>query len=216
MRSSIDGAGFVMGQGPGEPRHDEAGFESLKEKIFKERGLDLSKYKSKFLQRRFMARMRPLGIETYANYMEVLDSEPSEYQRLFDKLTINVTEFFRNPTMWDTFRRKILPEVLSDPMEKRYARFWSAGCSSGEEVYTIAMIVDQYLWNKDHNLDVVIRGTDLDNDTLKKARKGVYQADKVRKVPDLYRRLYLRRDGEEYQVIEDILKRVRLARHEEE
>jgi chemotaxis protein methyltransferase CheR len=197
-----------------EPQHDEKGFEALKIKIFKDRGLDTFDYKKKFLKRRFRARMRSRRIVTYKEYMALLDSDPKEYPLLFDKLTINVTEFFRNPEMWEAFRKKILPKVLADPEERRIVRLWSAGCSSGEEVYTIAMLIDQYLWNKDSNLQVVIRGTDLDDEAIKKAREASYLPEKVRKVPEVLKKLYLTYDGERYHVKESIMKMVRLVKHD--
>jgi len=197
-----------------EPRHDATGFNTLKKKISKERGLDTFQYKDKFLKRRFMARMRSRKVVTYKEYIMLLNTDPTEYGQLFDKLTINVTEFFRNPEMWTTFRKDILPKLLADPQEKRIVRLWSAGCSSGEEVYTIAMLVDQYLWNKDTNLQVIIRGTDLDPEALKKARLGRYSRDKMKKVPRLYKKLYFTSDGDLFHVKDRIKNYVRLVGHD--
>lgn len=203
-----------MDGNPNEPVHDDEGYEILRKKVFDERGLDTFQYKDKFLTRRFKARMRSRGVVTYREYIYLLDTDKEEYGKLFDKLTINVTEFFRNPEMWDAFKEKILPIIFARPREKRIVRIWSAGCSSGEEVYTIAMLVDQYLWNKDSKLQVVIRGTDLDNDTLKKARVAQYPAEKVRRVPKLLKRLYFSLEGDEYKVNDKIKKMVRLAKHD--
>jgi chemotaxis protein methyltransferase CheR len=197
-----------------EPQHDAKGFDTLKKKISRERGLDTFQYKDKFLKRRFRARMRNRGLVTYSEYMDLLDTDPREYGKLFDKLTINVTEFFRNPEMWTTFRRDILPKILHDPDKKRIVRLWSAGCSSGEEVYTIAMLVDQYLWNKDSKLQVVIRGTDLDQEALRKAREATYPAEKIRKVPKIYKKLYLTSDEENFRVKDNIKEYVRLVGHD--
>jgi chemotaxis protein methyltransferase CheR len=208
------GARGCMNEETEEPVIDEEGYEDLKVKIGDERGLDTRQYKDKFLKRRFKARMRACGVTSYIDYMTVLDTDPNEYQRLFDKLTINVTEFFRNPEMWDYFRRTVLPNILDEPERKRIVRIWSAGCSSGEEVYTIAMHVDQYLWNKNSNIQVVIRGSDLDEDAIRKAREARYTSDKVRKVPEIYKKLYLTFDGEQYHVKDNIKKLVRLVRHD--
>jgi len=197
-----------------EPQHDPEGFEALKHKILTERGFDVYQYKDKFLIRRFKARMRNRCTLTYADYMALLDREPAEYIKLFDKLTINVTEYYRNPEMWEAFKREVLPKVLVRPEEKRIVRFWSAGCASGEEPYTVAMLVDEHLCNKAHNLQIAIRGTDLDEDVLKVARAGVYQCDKLRKVPDHYKRLYFKSEGECYTIADRIREMVRFMRHD--
>jgi len=197
-----------------EPVHDPEGLEALKVKILNERGLDLSQYKDKFLIRRFKARMRSRCKLTYADYIALLDSDPVEYIKLFDKLTINVTEFFRNPEMWEAFRTKVLPKVLERPEERRIVRFWSAGCASGEEPYTIAMLVDEYLWNKEHNLQLAIRGTDLDEDALRSAREGLYVPDKLRKVPDLHRKKYFSPDDGKFRLCERMKAMVRFQRHD--
>lgn len=199
---------------PVEPEDNEEGLDLLKKKILEERGLDTSQYKDKFLKRRVKARMRVRGIITFQDYISLLDRDPKEYILLFDKLTVNVTEFFRNPEMWKALQKKVFPEVLADPEEARIVRFWSAGCASGEEVYTLAMLVDQYLWNKDSRLQVVIRGTDLDEDALKKAREGRYPPDKLKKVPDIQKRLYFEKDGDGLRVNDKARALVRLARHD--
>jgi chemotaxis methyl-accepting protein methylase len=197
-----------------EPEHDPEGFSALKTKILKERGLDLYQYKDKFLIRRFKARMRSRCTFTYDDYMKCLDQDPFEYIKLFDKLTINVTEFFRNPEMWGSFKCQVLPKVLDRCQERRIVRFWSAGCASGEEPYTIAMLVDEFLWNREHNLQVAIRGTDLDEDALKKARAAVYPCDKLRKVPEHYKKVNLIQEGDFFKVRDKIKDYVRFQRHD--
>ena len=197
-----------------EPEHEPEGFEALKSKILTERGLDVHQYKDKFLIRRFKARMRSRCAHTYDEYMKVLDNDPAEYIKLFDKLTINVTEFYRNPEMWEAFKLKVLPKVLARPEEKRIVRIWSAGCASGEEPYTIAMLVDEYLWSREHHLQIAIRGTDLDEDALKTARAGVYHCDKLRKLPEFYKGKDFSVDGETYLLKDRIKDMVRFQRHD--
>jgi chemotaxis protein methyltransferase CheR len=196
-----------------EPEHDPEAFEVLKSKILTERGLDLYQYKDKFLIRRFKARMRNRCTLTYDDYMALLDRDQSEYIKLFDKLTINVTEFYRNPEMWEAFKCMVLPKVLARPEEKRIVRFWSAGCASGEEPYTIAMLVDQHLC-REHHLQIAIRGTDLDEDALKAARAGVYHCDKLRKLPESLKGRDFTAVGENFQLKDRIMDMVRFQRHD--
>lgn len=112
-------------------------FVSLLGKIAVERGFGCDSYKPGCLRRRIAVRMRARGVHTYEQYARVLDVDQAEYDRLLDALTINVTKFYRNPETWDLLAARVLPRLW----ERGRARCWSAGCASGEEPYTLAILL---------------------------------------------------------------------------
>ena len=118
-------------------------FEALTDKISRERGISCASYKDKCLKRRIAVRMRARGVHTYQDYAKLLDQDAREYQELLDTLTINVTKFFRNAETWTA-----LQPYLAELAKRRAPaelRAWSAGCASGEEPYTIAVVLAEAL-----------------------------------------------------------------------
>jgi len=157
------------------PVLDEAGFEALTAKIARDRGFGCAAYKAKCLRRRIAVRMRAKGVHTYADYALILDADALEYDRLIDALTINVTKLFRNWDTWAAMERTIIP-ALWDRREDRL-RVWSAGCSSGEEAYSVAMLFHRHAerMRELHRLSrVVIVGTDIDRDSLRAAERATF------------------------------------------
>ncbi|MFL5466381.1 MAG: CheR family methyltransferase, partial [Gemmatimonadaceae bacterium] len=118
---------------------DEASFRALLEKITRERGFRCTSYKDRCLRRRIAVRMRAKGTFLPNEYAGVLDADPREYDRLMRSLTVNVTKFFRN---WDTYsalQSKVVPGLWS--RGERELRIWSAGCASGEEPYSVGILL---------------------------------------------------------------------------
>jgi chemotaxis protein methyltransferase CheR len=150
-------------------------FLELTRKISLERGFGCASYKEKCLQRRIAVRMRARGVNTYGEYARVLDTDAGEYDRLLDALTINVTKLFRN---WETYRAvaaQVVPALWSAPLST--IRVWSAGCSSGHEPYSLAVLFHQYAeqMHELHRLGRVdILGTDIDRRSLAAARQGAF------------------------------------------
>src|SRR4051812_15011323 len=122
---------------------EETAFYSLTRKISEEVGLSLDAYKDKCLRRRIAVRMRACGVHTYSDYQALLDQSPEEYERLKDAITINVTGFYRNAETWNLLRETLLHEICAE--DRAEVRVWSAGCSSGEEPYTLTMLIADYL-----------------------------------------------------------------------
>ena len=196
-------------------RHDE-GFKALKEKITKERGVDTTYYKDNYLARRFLVRMRARKCDSVWQYMQILDEDPGEWAHLLDRLTINVTEFFRNPRVWKVFQAQVLPEVFREEKKGVIVRFWSAGCSSGEEAYSIAITVNEYLKMNGLAHHIVVRGSDLDDRSLANAKAGIYKPEALRKATPAVREEYFRYDpaADRYRVSDELRTLVRFNRYD--
>jgi chemotaxis protein methyltransferase CheR len=153
---------------------DEEGLSTLLSKIERDRGFNCQFYKQKCLRRRLAVRMRARGRHTFGEYAALLDEDPAEYEHLLDTLTINVTKFYRNPETWEAFRAQVVPHLFERPGP---IRIWSAGAASGEEAYTVNMILHE--WAEAHGRTaelarVEIVGTDIDRRSLEAARRGEY------------------------------------------
>ena len=118
----------------------DPGFEALLEHLTRYRGIDFSGYKQPSLIRRVVSRMRVAGVGDCVDYLAYLDEHPAEYTTLFDSILINVTGFFRDEAAWGYVRETLLPKLLASKPVEEPVRVWSAGCASGEEVYTLAML----------------------------------------------------------------------------
>lgn len=187
---------------------EEAAFAALTRKISLEAGLSLDAYKDKCLRRRIAVRMRACGVHSYAEYQALLDINQAEYERLKDAITINVTRFYRNADTWNVLRT-LLPEVCA--ADRHEVRAWSAGCSSGEEAYTLAMLIADHLERegKPERLSLLtVDATDVDRQCLERAQEARYRRDALTEVPPSLARRYFEGDGEECRVVERVRRRV--------
>jgi chemotaxis protein methyltransferase CheR len=153
---------------------DDEELEKLKRKIERDRGFNCSFYKDKCLRRRIAVRMRARGRRSFAEYSALLETEPGEYEHLLDTLTINVTKFFRNPETWEAVEAQVVPHLFAG---RGPIRVWSAGSASGEEAYTVSILLQE--WAEAHRKvpeleRVRIVGTDIDRRSLQNAQAGVY------------------------------------------
>jgi chemotaxis protein methyltransferase CheR len=187
---------------------EEAAFAALTRKISQEAGLSLDAYKDRCLRRRIAVRMRACGVHSYADYQAVLDTNPAEYERLKDAITINVTRFYRNADTWNVLRN-FLHEVCAD--ERAEVRAWSAGCSSGEEAYTLAILIADYLerQGKPERLGrLIVDATDIDRQCLERAQEARYSREALAEAPaDLVTR-YFEKVGDQCRVVERVRRRV--------
>jgi chemotaxis protein methyltransferase CheR len=175
---------------------DEA-FEALTRKISQARGMSCESYKDKCLKRRIAVRMRARGVHTYADYGKLLDHDAREYQELLDALTINVTKFFRNPETWEALR----PHLVTLGKIRPEVRVWSAGCASGEEPYTIAVLLLETLGEGRATIDA----TDIDRLSLERTRQARYPDAAFSEMPADLRRRYFR-DGQPIQSLRDLVR----------
>jgi chemotaxis methyl-accepting protein methylase len=166
-------------------------FEELTEKISRERGFACASYKEKCLRRRIAVRMRARSVHTYADYARVLDSDSAEYDRLLDALTINVTKLFRNWSMYEVLGELVVPALWS--VGTAPIHIWSAGCSSGEEPYSLAVLFHRYAAARGplSRLDRVdVLGTDIDRASLTAAERGVFPESGFEETPADLRERY--------------------------
>jgi len=146
----------------------------LKEQILRAVGFRCDSYKEKCLRRRIAVRMRARGMHTYADYALLLRADPAEYERLVDTITINVSKFFRNPEVWDAVRAQVLPALHAQGHE--VLRVWSAGCASGEEPYSLNILLREYAAARSVPPAHTVLGTDIDVAVLEQAERGEYPA----------------------------------------
>jgi chemotaxis methyl-accepting protein methylase len=147
--------------------------DALIAKISGARGVGCSSYKESCLRRRLAVRMRARGVHTYEQYAAVLDGDTAEYERLLDALTINVSKLFRNREMWDALAAAVLPALWDESGGR--VRGWSAGCASGEEPYTLAILLLEIARRRGGRPDGIrIDATDFDRASLARAADGVY------------------------------------------
>ena len=163
-----------------EPGED---FDVLFLMLKESRGFDFAGYKRSTLQRRVRRRMALVNAATVAEYRDYLEMQPEEFSALFDSMLINVTGFFRDPLAWQALADKVLPELLSAKAAKAPLRVWSAGCATGEEAYTLAMVIAEAAGPDQFRERVKIYATDLDEAALQTARAGLYDAHALADVP---------------------------------
>ena len=166
-------------------------FTELTRKISTDRGFGCASYKEKCLRRRIAVRMRARGVHTYADYARVLDEDESEYDRLLDALTINVTKLFRNWDAYASMAENVVPALWH--RETATIRVWSAGCSSGEEPYSLAILFHRYAATSGMiaQLDRVdVLGTDIDRQSLAAAERGEFEESDFTDTPDDLRARY--------------------------
>jgi chemotaxis protein methyltransferase CheR len=177
-------------------------FQSLSQQIYQKLGLHFDDKKIYFLKTRVAKRMTALGIDDPRDYVFLVsyaDPKGVEMQALANLVTTNETYMFREYDQLQAFANHCLPEVLSAKQARgeRTLRIWSAGCSSGEEAYTLAMIL-QDVFPQAQSWDCEIAATDIDENMLRKVVAARYGARSVNEVPDEYRQKYLIEDGDEW------------------
>jgi chemotaxis methyl-accepting protein methylase len=179
---------------------DLEGFEVLKARLVGLTGWDLNRFKENYLRRRVGTRVRALGCHSWAHYAEVLEKDPSELERLRDRLTVNVTEFLRDPDVWEEIRELVLPALLDKAAgrPKRELRIWSAGCSSGEEPYSLAMLSREAARAQGKGVDVRVLASDLDAVVLQRAKDGRYPSAAFTHVPPALLKAWFEPEGDGY------------------
>jgi len=196
------------------PPGSDPELEALLEFLRDSRGFDFTRYKRSTLARRITKRMRDLDVETYADYRDRLESDPDEFRALFNTVLINVTGFFRDGDPWDYLRQEVVPDVLEKVGTNDDIRIWSAGCSTGEEAYTIAMVFAEAMGLENAVSRLKIYGTDLDDEALRDARAGIYPVKALEGLPPDFRERYFVPNGSQFAFVPELRRRVIFGRHD--
>ncbi|KUI24154.1 chemotaxis protein CheR [Mycobacterium sp. IS-1742] len=178
------------------------------------RGFDFTGYKRTSLMRRVRHRMEQAGYETFEEYLDVLQASSDEFAALFNTILINVTDFFRDPGAWDFLREDIVPSLLADRAPNDPIRVWSAGCASGQEAYTLAMVLAEALGPEAFRHRVKIYATDVDDEALTEARAASFDAKAVESVPTELLHRYFEYVGGRYIFRKDLRRAVIFGRND--
>ena len=147
------------------------------------RGFDFHGYNTNTLTRRIRKRMSSLDLDRFSAYREYLEVHPDESAILFNTILINVTGFFRDPEAWEVVRSTVVPGIMAGKSPVDPVRVWSAGCATGEEAYTLAMLLAEHLGRDAYRDRVRIYATDIDEEALSVARHAAYTPAQVQSVP---------------------------------
>ena len=174
-------------------------------------GIQSANYKEDYLKRRVQSRMRMNGVHTYREYLSMLRNNHTEQEALKKGLTINVTKFWRDTPVFDAIKKEIIPELRR---RKKTIRIWSAGCATGEEPYTLAIIAHEAsVMNKD--IKFTIFASDIDEDALMKAKEGIYHRKALENLSEAQvRRHFTERDDGKYEVKPHLKQYIRFSRHD--
>jgi two-component system CheB/CheR fusion protein len=188
--SSLDTNADGMNEQIGE--HIGQVFSLLRERT----GHDFNGYKQSTIGRRLQRRMKALQLETVGEYVAVLEQDPAEIERLFKDFLIGVTEFFRDPEAFDTLAREVIPKLFEDKKSADDVRACVVGCATGEEAYTVAMLLSEHACILKDAPKIQVFATDIDDRGLEMARKGVYPATIAEQVsPARLDRFFVKQDG---------------------
>ncbi len=189
-------------------------FESLLNYLKRSRGFDFTGYKRASLRRRMDRRLQMLGVTDYAAYTDYLEVHPDEFVLLFNTVLINVTTFFRDAAAWDYVAEEIVPRLIASKSGEEPIRVWSAGCASGQEPYTLAIILAEALGLEEFRERVKIYATDIDDDALTQARAASYSARDVQNLAPALLAKYFDREGERYVFHKDLRRALIFGRHD--
>jgi two-component system, chemotaxis family, CheB/CheR fusion protein len=193
---------------------EEKQAESLLFYLQHNRGFDFTGYKRASLLRRVSKRMQMVNIESFADYVDYLEVHPEEFSQLFNTILINVTSFFRDPPVWDYLAEEIVPRILRDKKKSEPIRVWSAGCASGEEAYTAAMVLGEVMGIEAIRERVKIYASDVDEEALNLARQASYTAKDLEPVDTKLRDKYFEPINGRYTFRNDLRRTVIFGRHD--
>jgi two-component system CheB/CheR fusion protein len=187
--------------------------DSLLDKVYQDGGYDFRDYKRGTVTRRLARRLQATGARTYLEYTEFLDDYPEEYQDLVDDLTIKVSSFFRSEYSFQQVAKLVLPELVSSKESKgdREIRFWSTACARGEEPYSLAILLSQFLGQKRCDFDVSIYATDISQRALSEAQAGVYSTKDMEGLSPGILQNHFVQHGQGYEVNADIRQMVNFS-----
>ncbi|WP_405294888.1 chemotaxis protein CheB [Algibacter sp. Ld11] len=194
-------------------KSDEALITNILTIIFKFSGIDFREYKKNTLIRRVEKRMNINNIEHLFDYCTFLSSNVEEKQALKEDFLIGVTRFFRDTEAFGLFKTKVIPEICKSKNVDEAVRVWVAGCSTGEEVYSIAILIDDYIKTHKLNIDFKIFGTDIDPRALAVAGLGMYNINIANEIEKKYLDKYFLKIGDKIQIIKRVREKIVFSNH---
>lgn len=189
-------------------------FESIRRLLAHRTGFRLERYKDKCVKRRITLRIRSTRCRSAAEYVLLLQNDERETENLYRVLTIHVSHFFRNPATFQKLQDEILPLLFARAVELRLPEmtFWSVGCASGEEPYSLALILKDRFSDYLAQMPVKIIGTDIDETVLEKARAAVYGSERLAEVSGAMLGRFFRQSGACYRLVDEICEMVTFRR----
>ncbi len=177
-------------------------YEGFKADVLRLTKIDLSAYKEKQMRRRIDSLVSKHSIKSYADYVKLLKDDKSAFEEFVNFLTINVSEFYRNPDQWKLMDEKYIPYLVGKFGKK--LKIWSAACSTGDEPYSLVMALSKHVALN----DIKIYATDIDKQVMAKAKVGLYSAKSIANVPQEFKTKYFTKVGASYQISDQIKNRV--------
>jgi chemotaxis protein methyltransferase CheR len=191
------------------PLHSEISDEELAEIgtiLSRWRGINMSSYKDTYMKRRVAVRMRSTGCRDAAEYCSLLRQGPEELDLLQKALTVHVSQFFRNPSMFEKLRREVFPELYRSCASRGSSglRFWCLGCAGGEEPFSLALLLREHFSKELRRTRTIIDATDIDAETIRDARQGEYSGERLKEVPAEIRNRYFRQNGSRFRLVQEV------------
>ena len=196
-----------------EPIIDESPMESVLRLLRDQFNLDFSLYKTTTVSRRILRRVELLGSQDLADYVQRLLIDPDELSALYFDLLIGVTRFFRDPEAFEFLEKNVIPEILERTPERDEIRIWVAGCATGEEAYSLAMILHEQLSAAQRQMNVKILSTDVHTASLAHASTGFYGEEQLEHVSDQRRERFFRKKSSGYLISQDLRQLIVFAPH---
>lgn len=193
----------------------EEHIDKLLEKVYAVKGWDFRRYRRSSI-RRCVERRIALSRRSYHTYLELLDSEPVEFNHLFNHITIKVSEFFRDPDVFRSIEDYVIPLTLKRLAKTGTAslRIWSCGCSKGEEPLSMAILINKKLKETGDKPELKIFGTDIDESAINSARNGVFTGDSLKNVDSNMRGQFFHASGTSFRIIPQIRNLVTFGAHD--
>ncbi len=182
-------------------------YEKFKKSIFSLTQIDLSSYKEKQMRRRIDTLITKNKVSSYDAYVELIKKDKEKFEQFVNFLTINVSEFYRNPEQWKLLENDIIPELIHK--FGKNIKIWSAACSTGDEPYSLVMAFSRHLPLN----QIKVIATDLDKQVLDTARMGLYNEKSISGVPEEFKKKYFTKVGNSYQISNEIKSRVEFKEH---
>lgn len=181
-------------------------YEGFKAAIYQMTGINLSDYKERQMKRRIDSLIARRNFTDYDSYVKALKTNKVLYDEFLNYITINVSEFYRNPKQWETLEKEIIPMLLK---RSHNLKIWSAACSTGEEPYSLVMLMTKFLPLN----QIKVIATDIDREALRKAVIGIYNYKSLESLPKEFVLKYFKKEGELYKISDEIKKCVEFQHH---